>query len=576
MNYCDSIYQTVRRKTREVMVGSVGVGGQNPIRIQSMTTTNTRDVSKTIDQIARLSDAGCEIIRVTVQGKLEAQSCEKIKCGLIQRGLTIPLVADIHFYPPAAMLVADFVDKIRINPGNFVDQRAQFKIIEYDDASYARELIKIEEAFSPLVEKCKRLKRSLRIGANHGSLSDRIMNRYGNTPRGMVESALEFTKVCRQMDFHDLIFSMKASNPIVMMEAYRLLACEMKRLDWDYPFHLGVTEAGAGEDGRIKSAMGMGALLLDGIGDTIRVSLTEDPVSEIDPCRRLVTLFEENLGRGIEPFAEKHRLTPRTARPFLHRDGAVVVKASSSEIASLTVQPDALWIDEAVQENGVRTFDSSSVCVHSKGLWPSSCPDPEFILFHPKISPVHETRRFVDDLKERGIDTPVILSLSYGESAEEVIIRASAEAGAVLADRLVEGICIEFNAPIDVKTKLSFNILQSARMRMSKTEFISCPGCGRTLFDLQTVAQRIREKTGHLPGVKIAIMGCIVNGPGEMADADFGFVGSKSGKIDLYVQKTCVKRDIDMADGPDELIQLIISHGRWVEPNCATFRLIAQ
>jgi (E)-4-hydroxy-3-methylbut-2-enyl-diphosphate synthase len=321
MKYCESIFQTKRWKTREVFVGNVGVGGANPVRIQSMTTSNTRDVEATIDQIIRLADVGCEIARVTVQGMKEAEACEGIKNGLLQHNYTIPLVADIHFYPPAAMAVADFVDKVRINPGNFVDKRATFKTIIYDDASYAEEIEKIEEKFTPLVEKCKRLKRAMRIGTNHGSLSDRIMNRYGDTPAGMVEAALEFARICRKLDYHDIIFSMKSSNPVVMIHAYRLLVAEMIKLGWDYPLHLGVTEAGDGEDGRVKSAMGIGCLLLDGLGDTIRVSLTEDPWYEIDPCKRLVSFAEKHIGKGVIPFTESHRnfnaITRRSTIPSL-------------------------------------------------------------------------------------------------------------------------------------------------------------------------------------------------------------------------------------------------------------------
>jgi (E)-4-hydroxy-3-methylbut-2-enyl-diphosphate synthase len=299
MKYCEKIYQTQRWRTREVKVGNVGVGGDNPIRIQSMTTSDTRDVAATIDQIIRLADFGCEIARITVQGKKEAEACEGIKNGLIKRGYTIPLVADIHFYPPAALMVADFADKVRINPGNFVDKRASFKVITYDDASYAEELERLEEKFTPLVVKCKSLNKSIRIGTNHGSLSDRIMNRFGDTPRGMVEAALEFTHVCRKLDYHEIIFSMKASHTQVMIAAYRLLVAEMIKLGWDYPLHLGVTEAGEGEDGRVKSAIGIGSLLLDGLGDTIRISLTEDPWHEIDPCQRLVSFAKIYQGRGV-------------------------------------------------------------------------------------------------------------------------------------------------------------------------------------------------------------------------------------------------------------------------------------
>jgi (E)-4-hydroxy-3-methylbut-2-enyl-diphosphate synthase len=567
--YCESIFRTARWPTREVKIGNVGVGGSNPIRIQSMTTSNTRDVDATIDQIMRLADAGCEIARVTVQGKKEAESCEGIKNGLLRRGYTIPLVADVHFYPPAALLAAEFVDKVRINPGNFVDPRAQFKTIEYDDAAYAREIEKIEEKMAPLIEKCKKLKRSLRIGTNHGSLSDRIMNRFGDTPRGMVESAIEFARVCRKFDYHDLIFSMKASNPGIMIEAYRLLVSEMMRLNWDYPLHLGVTEAGAGEDGRIKSAMGIGALLLDGLGDTIRVSLTEDPWCEIDPCRRLIQFYEERQGRGIEPFEEKHRFRPRAAPNPLHPQGAVVMKATPNDchLKPGEEMPDAIWFDvpHPPSCNGVRILGPSTSTT-SAPVWPLKASLPPFILFQPKQSPLHETRRFVDDLKERGIDTPVILCLSYNCSLDDLMIRAAAEAGALLCDHLVDGICLISPASFEERRQLSFSILQSARMRMSRTEFISCPGCGRTLYDLQSVARQIRERTGHLKGVKIAIMGCIVNGPGEMADADFGYVGSRPGKIDLYVGKKCVEKEIDMADAVEKLVQLIAAHGKWVEP----------
>ncbi len=576
MKYCESIHRTIRRPTRVVNVGSVGVGGSHPIRIQSMTTTNTRDIDATIDQIARLADEGCEIARVTVQGKKEAQCCEGIKNGLIRRGYSIPLVADIHFYPPAALLVVEFVDKVRINPGNFVDQRAQFKTIEYDDEAYARELLKLEEGFSPLVEKCKRLNVAMRIGANHGSLSDRIMNRYGDSPGGMVESALEFARVCHKMDYHDLIFSMKASNPSVMIEAYRLLVAEMNRLGWDYPLHLGVTEAGAGDEGRIKSAMGIGALLMDGLGDTIRVSLTEDPWREIDPCRHLIRFFREKENQGIEPFEENIRSRRSITNP-LHRDGAVVLKATIEDLPEISIgvrQPDAIWIDPmpeaaAIQRfinAGIRVFDSSSAAILTTPTLPSDLGQAEFILFQPKKSPIHETRRLLAELRKRKAEIPVILCLSYDVPWDDLIIRAGAEAGALLCDGLGEGICIEAAEPVQRRLNLSFSILQFARMRTTQTEFISCPGCGRTLFDLQKVAHSIRERTRHLPGVKIAIMGCIVNGPGEMADADFGYVGSKPGRIDLYVKKTCVERDVSIDDATDKLIALIAAHGKWMDP----------
>lgn len=619
--YCVSTYQTKRFKTREVMVGPVGVGGNNPIRIQSMTTSNTRDAIATADQIMRLADAGCDIARVTVQGMKEAAACEEIKNILINRGYTIPLVADIHFYPPAASAVADFVDKIRINPGNFVDTRATFKTISYDDVSYALELEKIEEKFIPLVEKCKRLNRAMRIGTNHGSLSDRIMNRYGDTPFGMVESALEFARICRKLNYHEIIFSMKASNPVVMVQAYRLLVAKMIELGWDYPLHLGVTEAGDGEDGRVKSAVGMGSLLLDGIGDTIRVSLTEDPWHEIDPCKRLVACAENYLDRGIAPFEELHRNIEEIAKrsvvetALLHRDGSVILKVDSAfleekELTQLLgcnskglkdiATTDAIYIEQLTHSHpqiaelkklGITTFTNTPsientiqiedlyqaqegsvavrVALDDEESWQKiKTIKPSLIFLTGKEgSPrLHASRKFFDYLQTAFLEIPVILTFPYSDTLDDLTINASAELGALLGDKLGEGICLlTQHTPLAIRS-LSFTLLQATRMRTSKTEFISCPSCGRTLFNLQDVTARIRARTSHLPGVKIAIMGCIVNGPGEMADADFGYVGSKAGKIDLYVGKICVEKNIDFLDADDRLIDLIKAHGRWVEP----------
>lgn len=633
MKYCESHFQTKRWKTREVMVGNVGVGGNNPIRIQSMTTSNTRDVDATIDQIIRLADTGCEIARITVQGMKEAESCEGIKNGLLKRGYEIPLVADIHFYPPAAMRVLDFVDKVRINPGNFVDRRATFRVMEYDDAAYMEEIEKIEETFSPLVQKCKQLKKAMRIGTNHGSLSDRIMNRYGDTPFGMVESALEFARVCRKHDFHDFIFSMKASNPLVMVQAYRLLVAEMIKLGWDYPLHLGVTEAGEGEDGRVKSAVGIGALLLDGIGDTVRVSLTEDPWLEIDPCQRLIQKAQAEIGCGIEAFTEQHRnvgaiqkrsvqLEPKN---HLHRDGSVILSVTEEQlldpsfaahigckvqfgrILRAVATVDYIYLEKISARQEVKAVIDQ--LKHAKigvltsqlgvaGTLPVvplsqfTCPDgdyvisvdtmdpllwesllqakPQFLLLNPKGSRLHSARCFFEWIKDHGVSLPVIHDFTYDCSWEDLVIAASAEFGALLLDRLGEGIFLQAPHPLEQLRLLSFNILQAAGLRISKTEYISCPGCGRTLFELQSVTKRIREKTSHLPGVKIAIMGCIVNGPGEMADADFGYVGSKAGKIDLYIGKTCVERNIDFDKAEERLIALIKEHGRWVEPERCT------
>lgn len=580
MKYCESVYQTKRWKTREVKVGPIGVGGNNPIRLQSMTNSNTRDVEATAEQIIRLADYGCEIARVTVQGKKEAEACEGIKNRLIQKGYTIPIVADIHFYPPAALLVVEFVDKVRVNPGNFVDKRATFKTIEYDDISYAAELDRIRETFGPLVEKCKKLGRAMRIGTNHGSLSDRIMNRYGDTPFGMVESALEFARICRALNYHDFMFSMKASSPVVMIQAYRLLVSEMIKLGWDYPLHLGVTEAGDGEDGRVKSAIGMGALLLDGLGDTIRVSLTEDPWLEIDPCKRLKRFAENYLDKGIPSFIEQKRNIGAIERRFvrqvapLHRDGSVIVWGEGE----VGLKGDAFFNGQEISyDEGKLTVEpletaSPGHVVHIKDGDPSTWKkllevSTPFILLEMTTSLLHQGRHFFDWLKVSKLDLPVILMGNYSLSDEDTVIHASAELGALLADGLGEGILLKTNLSQEKETSLAFNILQGCRMRATKTEFIACPSCGRTLFDLQEVTQKIRAQTAHLPGVKIAIMGCIVNGPGEMADADFGYVGSGREKIDLYIGKECVERGIHYTEAVDRLIDLIKREDRWIEPS---------
>lgn len=629
MKYCESIHKTTRRKTREVMVGNVGVGGSNPVRIQSMTTSNTRDAAATIEQAMRLADAGCEIVRVTVQGMKEAEACEEIKNGLIKHGYNIPIVADIHFFPPAAMKAVEFLDKVRINPGNYADKRASFKVIEYDDLSYAKEMEKIEEKFTPLVEKCKQYKRAMRIGTNHGSLSDRIMNRYGDTARGMLESALEFARICRKNDYHDFMFSMKSSNPQVMIQAYRLLVAEMYTLGWDYPLHLGVTEAGEGEDGRIKSAMGIGTLLLDGIGDTIRVSLTEDPWNEIDPCTRLVQFAQQHEGKGVSAFQEKYRHIEEIKRRHvsfsrdvpLHRDGSVfltvknenindpqfleqlgcdgiggrpklkvssadsiVVKENSSAEAVLTSLKDIgmgvytsfpslaeARLQVKTGKFALRLNARQSIPVMISNETPAEWTflheiSPSIIILSPVENRLHYARAFFDWLQENKISAPVILNFRYDCSKDDLIIRASAECGALFCDGLGDGIWLEGPYEMDFLRKLSFNILQAARMRTSKTDFISCPSCGRTLFDLQDVSKRIRSRTAHLPGVKIAIMGCIVNGPGEMADAHFGYVGSRPGMIDLYVGRECVEKNISFAEADDRLVELIKKHGRWIEP----------
>lgn len=551
-------------KTRVIDIGGVKVGGDNPVRIQSMTTSNTADVQATIDQVMKLADHGCEIARVTVQGKREAQACEAIKNGLVSMGYDIPLVADIHFYPPAAMLVAEFVDKVRVNPGNYIDKRAIFKQINYTDSSYAREVEKIEEGFSPLVEKCKKRGIAMRIGTNHGSLSDRIMNRYGDTAFGMVESAIEFAEVCRKYDYHNFLFSMKASNPLVMIQAYRLLVMRMLELGWDYPLHLGVTEAGDGEDGRVKSSIGIGALLLDGIGDTIRCSLTEDPWFEIDPCKRLAKLKRKDVASFPLEVKKRNVLFDNTP---LHRDGSVFLSVNKEEFTQEKFllkqdrKPDVIVFSGCSDKFSVLNLDDLKGVAHVKGS--TFKGTSSYIFLELSGDKVKQGRDFFASLGDKKI--PVILAAHYTCLVDDLIIQASAELGSLLADGLGDGICIMGDYPQAIKNDLSFRILQGARKRNFQTEFIACPGCGRTLFDLQSVTQRIRSKTSHLPGVKIAIMGCIVNGPGEMADADFGYVGSRSNKIDLYVGKVCVEKGIDENDADEKLIDLIKAHGRWVD-----------
>lgn len=663
--YCESIHQTRRRKTRTVMVGNVALGSDHPIRIQTMTTSDTKDVAKTVEEVMRIADKGADFVRITVQGKKEADACFEIKNTLVQKNYNIPLVADIHFAPPVALRVAECFDKIRVNPGNFADRRAQFEKLEYTEDDYEKELEHIEKVFSPLVEKCKKYGRAMRIGTNHGSLSDRIMSYYGDSPRGMVESALEFARICRNLDFHNFVFSMKASNPVVMVQAYRLLVAEMYNLGWDYPLHLGVTEAGEGEDGRMKSAIGIGTLLMDGLGDTIRVSLTEPPEEEIDPCRRLANLGTQaaNLQIGVAPFEEKHRryfdFQRRSGqlplqkegeavdyRGVLHRDGSVLMSVSLDQLkapellyrslaAKLVVgmpfkdlaTVDSILLRELppVEDAEARLALKRLVDISMGVLTPLSeqltKPLPHAIvlvtldelssdakkllpegtrfavtlrgdesyeqldvlksvdnitmLLHnvpygeEKTGRVHAARRLFEYLETSGLNFPVIHHIDFPKSIDRdgLVIGAGSNVGALLVDGLGDGVLLEAgNQEFEFLRDTSFNLLQGCRMRNTKTEYVSCPSCGRTLFDLQEISAQIREKTSHLPGVSIAIMGCIVNGPGEMADADFGYVGGAPGKIDLYVGKTVVQRGIAMEGATEALIQLIKDHGRWVDP----------
>eukprot|EP00894_Picocystis_sp_ML_P000606 jgi/Pico_ML_1/51123/g2207.t2 len=527
-----------------------------------MTTTDTKDVAKTVEQVMRCADAGADLVRITVQGKKEADACMEIREKLFKYGYDVPLVADIHFAPSIALRVADAFEKIRVNPGNFADGAKKFETINYEDESaYQAELEHIEEVFTPLVEKCKKLGRAMRIGTNHGSLSARILSYYGDTPRGMVESAFEFARICRKNDYHNFVFSMKASNPLVMVQAYRLLSAEQYKLGYDYPLHLGVTEAGEGEDGRMKSAIGIGALLLDGLGDTIRVSLTEDPEYEIKPCSRLAELGMEACEKklGIPEYKEQKR----DFTDFARRSVAVVslkyALASANADGSIPLPEGAgrfaVSLDGTESEEEVKGL---------KGL------DAVMAIFHIKdgVSRLHASRRIFDIMALNEDMTAVVHHITFnGADKEEIALVGGSEVGGLLVDGNGDGVLIESpDFGPEFLRLTSFVMLQGSRMRNTKTEFVSCPSCGRTLFDLQEVTAQIASRTGHLPGVAIAVMGCIVNGPGEMADADFGYVGGAPGKIDLYVGKELVRRGIPDDEACDALIQLIKDNGRWVEP----------
>lgn len=676
------------------------MGGTYPIRVQSMTTTDTCDTEATVKQIIRLVEANCEIVRVTAPSIRDAENLREIKAALSQQGIKVPLVADIHFTPNAALIAADYVEKVRINPGNYADRKL-FQIKEYSDHEYEAELERLEKAFKPLVLKCKHNGVAMRIGTNHGSLSDRIMNRYGDTPLGMVESALEFVRICETYGFRDIVLSMKASNPQVMIQAYRLLAARMDELGMDYPFHLGVTEAGDGEDGRIKSAIGTGALLDDGIGDTVRVSLTEDPVAEVPVCYALIKPYNDRLqhlpapqseridlrssecpSNGLEisearnPYEYGRRparwldvgglrlggsypvrveLAPRTplveVADLMHEIEALVrsarkelppceiiqlrvetepdieaciavaqglrarglmaplaVNVSSAlpgwtrllpYVAKLNVSPaphadESVWADrlgaliEAVKAAGrALQWNLSPACIPSpstgegegEGKILEGLANTALALVHlcqahtfdgylmaiDGAPTIPAYRLLAAELAAAGSETPLTLKTSRYAPADALLC-ASLTLGSLLCDGFGDVIEVGSDLPSTDALRLSYNILQGARRRISKTEFISCPSCGRTQFDLETTTQRIKSQTSHLTGVKIAIMGCIVNGPGEMADADFGYVGAGPGKINLYVGKECVERNIafDLAD--QKLIELIKTQGKWIEP----------
>jgi (E)-4-hydroxy-3-methylbut-2-enyl-diphosphate synthase len=597
-SYCDNPLHYQRRLSREVMVGPVGVGGANPIRVQSMITCDTMDTEASIAQTIELAQAGCEIVRITAPTVKDSANLQHIVAGLRARGCNVPVVADIHFKPEAAMEAARWVDKVRINPGNYADSK-KFKIIEYTDEQYAAELQRIRERFSPLVRLCQERAIAMRIGTNHGSLSDRIMNRYGDTPLGMVESALEFARIARDLDYHALIFSMKSSNPKVMIAAYRLLVARLREEgpDWNYPIHLGVTEAGEGEDARIKSAIGIGSLLSDGIGDTIRVSLTEDSIHEIPVAKALIetaAVAADCDRRGerrsmssavtdrrysFDPFSYQRRATETIAVAGIGDSseaslgGEETVRVAIRQAGFLKIvhkvdrmgdyKPELVYENSGVAEVDPRNEAAIAVLNQSAEARLVALADgldlpviAGYRLLTAKLAPRHPIL-----LKDR-------LTVSQDPAAEflPTLLTAATNIGSLLCDGIGDAILVQGEHGPGQALRLSYNILQAAGTRIFKTDYVACPSCGRTLFNLQTTTARIKAATVHLKGVKIAIMGCIVNGPGEMADADFGYVGGAPGKVNLYVGKTAVKFNIPEAEAVDRLQDLIREHGKWVDP----------
>lgn len=618
-----------RFKTRIVNIGNIPLGGNHPVRLQSMTTTDTMDTDATVKQCIRIIEAGADYVRITAPSINEAKNLENIKKDLRKAGFENPLIADIHFTPNAAEVATRIVEKVRINPGNYIDKK-KFNIIEYTDSQYEQEIDKIRERFLPLVNICKEYGTAMRIGTNHGSLSDRIMSRYGDTPLGMVESALEFVRICEEVNYKDIVLSMKSSNPQVIIEAYRLLVRKMIEENMNYPLHLGVTEAGDGEDGRIKSALGIGTLLEEGIGDTIRVSLTEEPEIEIPVCKILVDKIEDinRKSKSEKEFSVSNHIINSNTSIQVDKTGgknAPPVIISLDEINYETfkkvgyfysetldkwnigdIAPDYIYAgnkkvdvklpgtlkiiyDHPVWKNLTDKSNSIPIVCQEEYVATNLHYDKFILVTNPDDKPFlrkaknddkiiliiifneQDTMNDVKDicrkLLEYGIKSPVILSKDYNITEDKLINYSAIDIGGIIIDGLGNGIWLD-SKTIDKKTivNISFGILQAARKRISKTEYISCPSCGRTLFNLQETTAKVRERTNHLKGIKIAIMGCIVNGPGEMADADYGYVGSGTGKISLYKGKEIVKRGINSEKAVDELINLIKENGDWIEP----------
>jgi (E)-4-hydroxy-3-methylbut-2-enyl-diphosphate synthase len=635
MKYCNDPYNRSRLQTREVPVGNIGIGGKNMIRVQSMTTADTMDTAASVAESKRMIDVGCELVRLTAPSKKDAENLANIKAELVKDGYNTPLVADIHFTPNAAEIAAGIVEKVRINPGNYADKK-KFEEIEYTDASYRAELDRIEEKFTPLVKLCKENGTAMRIGTNHGSLSDRILSRYGDTPEGMVESAMEFLHICHKHDFHNIVISMKASNTLVMVQAYRFLVARMLEENMVYPLHLGVTEAGDGEDGRIKSAVGIGSLLEDGLGDTIRVSLTEAPEAEIPVAQKLIAQYvdqdppislPQHLDTPFDPFVHKRRHTVEIQNIGMGNVPVVFADLSDNE----EIKPSHFFgfgYNYSTQLDKWSTQDLSADFVfvgnhtidfevpgmlgvvmnfenwmvngkHKKHCFPiyNELPDEGFahnqlnflrwdpldenvqdlhflrdvvLVLETKASNyVQVMRHFYRMLMLKNIDLPIILKNETDtKDTESFQLWQSTKLGALIIDGFGDGVWLTNTTRIapQLMNTTAFGILQATRTRISKTEYISCPSCGRTLFDLQETTAKIRKHTSHLKGVKIGIMGCIVNGPGEMADADYGYVGTRPGKIHLYKEKTVVRKNVPEEEAVAALIDLIKENGDWNEP----------
>ena len=582
LRYCPDLYNYQRRETRPVMVGNVQIGGGAPVVVQSMLTSDTRDADACVKEALGLAEAGCQIVRVTAQTRVIAENLQHIRDGIRNAGCDVPLVADIHFKPDAAMEAVKWVEKVRVNPGNYADKK-KFAVKEYTDDEYAAEVAYMEEQFVPLVKDCIRLGRAMRIGTNHGSLSDRIMNRHGDTPLGMVESALEFARIARAQGYHNFLFSMKASNPKVMIEAYRLLVAHLNQLgsDWNYPIHLGVTEAGDGEDGRIKSAIGIGSLLADGIGDTVRVSLTEDAIFEIPVAQQLVKPYNEGLPAQFEHIANAPQVS-YDPFDYVRRESQVLtingVKAGGHEtvpVFTTRTKWDAVAhkIDKlgdykpeiVIEDSGVIEIDPRDDAAIAS-LYDSADAKLVTIKDGLKLPVIAAYRLLAAKLQPRHVillkDT---LQAAGSEDFTENLLVAATNIGSLLCDGIGDAVIVNGEDAPGQALRISYNILQAAGVRIFKTDYVACPSCGRTLFNLQTTTQKIRAATGHLKGVRIAVMGCIVNGPGEMADADFGYVGGAPEKINLYVGKTAVKFNIPEGEAVERLIDLIKEHGRWFE-----------